>query len=83
MLLGALVRNQIIAAVAVLTWMLAVQQIVIPAFPAIGRWMPGGATNAHLQLGPAIDLQGRPLSKAEAGLVLPGYTPREFSSHFS
>lgn len=69
-----MVRNQIIAAVAVLVWMLAVEQIVIPAFPSIGRWMPGGATNALLQLGPAIDLEGKLLSVSEAGLVLFGYT---------
>ena len=71
---GALVRNQIAAAVGVLVWMLAVEQIVIPSFPAVGRWMPGGATNALLQLGPAISLEGKLLSASVGGLVLIGYT---------
>ena len=34
---GALVRNQIAAAVGVLIWMLAVERIVISALPAVGR----------------------------------------------
>ncbi len=71
---GALVRNQITAVVGVLVWMLAVEQIVIPSFPAVGRWMPGGATNALLQLGPAIGLDGKLLSASVGGLVLVGYT---------
>lgn len=71
---GALVRNQIAAVVGVLVWMLAVEQIAIPAFPALGRWMPGGATNALLQLGPAISLDGKLLSAPVGGLVLVGYT---------
>ena len=71
---GALVRNQIAAAVGVLVWMLAVEQTVIPAFPAIGRWMPGGAADALLQLGPELGLEGKLLSAPVGGLVLLGYT---------
>jgi ABC-2 type transport system permease protein len=71
---GALVRNQIAAVVGVLVWMLAVEQTVIAAFPAIGRWMPGGATNAFLQLGSALSLDGKLLSAPVGGLVLLGYT---------
>ena len=71
---GALVRNQIAAAVGVLVWMLAVEQIVISAFPAVGRWMPIGAAFALLQLGPAISLDGKLLSSSIGGLVLLGYT---------
>jgi len=71
--LGALVRNQIPVVVGVLVWMLAVVQLIPPAFPAIGRWMPGGATNAVLQLGPAIGLDGKLLSISAALLVLVGY----------
>jgi ABC-type transport system involved in multi-copper enzyme maturation permease subunit len=51
---GALVRNQIVAVVGVLVWMLAVEQIVISSFPAVGRWMPIGATFSLLQLGPGV-----------------------------
>ena len=72
--IGALVRNQIVAVVGVLVWMLAIEQIVIPAFPAVGRWMPGGATNALLHLGPLMSLDGKLLSASAGGLVLLGYT---------
>jgi hypothetical protein len=72
--IGALIRNQIAAVAGVLVWMLAVEQIIIPAFPAIGRWMPGGATDALLRLGPVLSLNGKLLSAPMAGLVLLGYT---------
>jgi hypothetical protein len=49
--IGVLVRNQIVAAVGVLVWMLAVEQIVITSYPSVGKWMPWGATNALLQIG--------------------------------
>ena len=71
---GALVRNQIAAVVGVLVWMTAVEYTVIPAFPAIGRWMPLGATSALFQLGPSMGLDGKLLSASVAGLVLAGYT---------
>ena len=72
--IGALVRNQIVAFVGVLVWMLFAEQLVPPAFPAVGRWMPGGAVNAVLQLGPSIGLDGKLLSAPAGGLVLAGYT---------
>ncbi len=72
--IGALVRNQIAAVVGVLVWMLAVEQIVISAFPTVGRWMPGGATSALLQLGPTISLDGELLSSSVGWLILLGYT---------
>lgn len=71
---GALVRNQIPAVVGVLVWLLPVEQVVLGALPTVGRWMPGGATNALLQMGPAIGLDGKLLSPAAGGLVLVGYT---------
>ncbi len=71
---GAVVRNQIAAAVGVLVWMLAVEQLVIEAFPAVGRWMPVGATYGLLQLGPALNLDGKLLSVSAGGLLLVGYT---------
>jgi ABC-2 type transport system permease protein len=72
--IGALVRNQIAAVVGVLVWMFTVEQIVIPAFPAVGHWMPWRAAAALLQLGPAITLDGNLLPAAVGGLVLAGYT---------
>jgi len=71
---GALIRNQITAVVGVLVWMLAVEQVVIPAFPEVGRWMPWGAASALLQLGPAISLEGQLMSASMGGLVLVAYT---------
>ena len=72
--IGVLVRNQIVAAVAVLVWMLAVEQIVVTSYPSVGKWMPWGATNALLQLGPEMNLEGKLLSLPEAELLLIGYT---------
>ena len=71
---GALVRNQIVAVVGVLVWMTAVEYTIIPAFPAIGRWMPLGVTSALFQLGPSMGLGGQLLPVSVAGLVLAGYT---------
>ena len=71
---GALVRNQVIAVVGTLVWMLVVEQIVIPAYPLDGRWMPGGATDAWLQLGTALHLEGRLLPAPLGGLLLLAYS---------
>ena len=70
---GALVRNQIVAVVGVLVWMLVVEQIIVPTYPVAGRWLPGGATDAWLQLGPALSLNGRLLPAPLGGLLLLGY----------
>jgi hypothetical protein len=72
--IGALVRNQIAAVVGVLVWMTAVEYTVLPAFPAVGRWIPLGATSALFQLGPSMGLDGKLLPATVAGLVLGGYT---------
>ena len=71
---GALVRNQIVAVVGVLVWMTAIEFTVIPVFPAVGRWLPLGATSALYHLGPSLGLDGKLLSASVAGLVLVGYT---------
>jgi ABC-2 type transport system permease protein len=70
---GALVRNQIITVVGVLVWMLVVEQIVIPAYPMAGRWLPAGATDAWLQLGSAINVHGL-LPAQLGGLMIITYT---------
>jgi ABC-type transport system involved in multi-copper enzyme maturation permease subunit len=70
---GALLRNQIVAVVAVLVWMLAAERLLIGALPAIGRWTPGGAASGLLQLGPTVTsetLLGPPVG----ALLLLGYT---------
>ena len=71
---GALVRNQIVAVVAVLVWMLAVEQIVIAGLPGDRTVDARGATYALLQLGPELGLEGKLLSAPVGGLVLLGYT---------
>lgn len=71
--IGTVVRHQIGAVVGVLVWMLAVEYVVIPAFPSPGRWLPGGASWAMLQLGPSSGVDGL-LSADTGGLVLAGYT---------
>jgi len=71
--IGALVRNQIAGVVGVLVWMLAVEQIVVPVLPAVGRWMPWGASSSLLQLGPSYGFDGELLSAQMGGLVLAGY----------
>jgi len=71
---GALVPNQIAAVVGVLIWMLAVEQMVIPLFPEVGRWMPFAAASSLMQLGPSYGFDDQLLSVAMGGLVLLGYT---------
>ena len=72
--LGALVRNQIVAVVAALFWMMLFEQVLIPEFPAFGQWLPYGAMSALLQLDEAWGLGGELLPAAVGGLVLAGYT---------
>ena len=71
--IGALVRNQITAVVAVLVWMLALEQLVITSYPEVGRWMPGATTFVLLQMGPSIDPDGKLLSVSVSGLLLAAY----------
>lgn len=49
--IGALVRNQIAAVVVALAWMFVIEQLLVALLPEVGRWTPGGATAAVLQLG--------------------------------
>lgn len=72
--LGALIPNQIAAIVGVLIWMLAVEQVVIPLVPEVGRWMPWGAATSVLQLGQSYGFDDVFLSVPMGGLLLVGYT---------
>ena len=71
--LGALIRNQIAAVAGALVWLLAIEGFVITLLPAIGRWMPGGATAGLLQEGRAATTHGALLPVWAGGLVLLGY----------
>jgi hypothetical protein len=72
--IGALVPNQIAAVVGVLIWMLAVEQMVIPLLPEVGRWMPFAAASSLMQLAPSYGFDDELLSIPMGGLVLVGYT---------
>jgi ABC-2 type transport system permease protein len=72
--IGALVRNQITAVVGVLVWMLVVEQILNISYPVVGRWMPGATSFVLLQMGPAMDPDGKLLSASASGLLLAAYT---------
>lgn len=72
--IGALLRNQITAVVAVLVWMLAIEQLVITSYPEVGRWMPGATTFVLLQMGPSIDPDGKLLPASAAAFLLAAYT---------
>ena len=55
---GALVRNQIAAIVITLAWMFVIEQLLVGLLPDVGKWTPGGATAAVLQVGD-LATQGR------------------------
>ena len=55
---GALVRNQIAAVVAALAWTFVVEQLLVAFLPEVGRWTPGGAASAVLQLGDLATTRG-------------------------
>lgn len=71
---GALLRNQIIAVVVALIWMLAVEHLLIEALPEVGKWTMGGATSALLQLDPVATTHASLLDAPIGGLLLIGYT---------
>ncbi len=72
--LGALFRNQVATVVAVLVWMLAVEYVLVPAWPVVGRWLPLGVITSLLQVGPSLGLDGTLLPTSVAALVLVVYT---------
>ncbi len=71
---GALVRNQIAAVVASLAWLFIAEQLLIGLLPSVGRWTPGGATAAVLQLGSSATTRGDLLSVWGGALLLAAYT---------
>lgn len=56
--LGALIRSQIAAIVIALIWVLLVEALVGLAFPAVAKWLPGGALNAALAISMRSDVSG-------------------------
>lgn len=70
---GALVRNQIAAVVAALAWTFVVEQLVVALWPEVGRWLPGGAATAVLQLGEVATTRGDLLPVWGGALLLVVY----------
>ena len=70
---GALVRNQIAAVVGALAYVFVVEQLVVALLPEVGRWLPGGATAAVLQLGETATTRGDLLPVWGGALVLVAY----------
>jgi ABC-2 type transport system permease protein len=68
---AALVRNQIAAVIGALSWIFVAEALLIALLPDVGRWTPGGATNAVLQLGEDATTRGELLPAwAGAGLLV-------------
>jgi hypothetical protein len=70
---GALVRNQIAAVVGALAWTFIVEQLLVALLPEVGRWTPGGASAAVLQLGDLATTQGDLLPVWAGALLLVAY----------
>lgn len=47
---GALVRNQIAAILGSLVWVMLIEALLVALLPEVGRWLPGGAASAMLQV---------------------------------
>jgi ABC-type transport system involved in multi-copper enzyme maturation permease subunit len=56
--LGSVITNQVAAIVAALLWVLLVEPLIGLAFPDVGRWLPGGALNAAMDVGLRADFTG-------------------------
>lgn len=56
--IGSLITNQVAAIVITLVWVLLVEALVSLVFPDVGRWLPGGALNAAMDIGLQADLTG-------------------------
>lgn len=70
---GALVRNQIAAVVGALAWIFIVEQLLVALLPEVGRWTPGGAASAVLQLGDLATTRGELLPVWGGALLLAAY----------
>jgi hypothetical protein len=70
---GALVRNQIAAVVGALAWTFIAEQLLVALLPDVGRWTPGGASSAVLQLGELATTRGELLSVWGGAALLVAY----------
>lgn len=70
---GALVRNQVAAVVGSLAYLFVVEQLLVLLLPEVGRWLPGGAVAAVLQLGALATTRGTLLPVWGGVLLLVAY----------
>jgi ABC-type transport system involved in multi-copper enzyme maturation permease subunit len=56
--LGSVITNQVAAIVTALLWVLLLEPLIGLAFPDVGRWLPGGALNAAMDVGLRADFAG-------------------------
>ena len=70
---GALVKNQIAAVVGALAFTFIAEQLLIALLPNVGKWTPGGASGAVLQLGELATTRGDLLPVWGGLLVLVAY----------
>lgn len=70
---GALVRNQIGAVIGALAWIFIAEQLLVALLPRVGRWTPGGASSAVLQLGDLATSRGDLLPVWGGALLLVTY----------
>jgi ABC-type transport system involved in multi-copper enzyme maturation permease subunit len=57
--LGALIKSQIAAIIIALVWVLLVEALVGLAFPAVSRWLPGGALQSVMDVSVTTDMSGQ------------------------
>jgi hypothetical protein len=70
---AALVRNQIAAIAGGVLWLVVIEQLLIALLPSVGKWLPGGATAAALQLGTVSTTRGELLPQPAAAAMLTAY----------
>ncbi len=70
---GALVRNQVGAVVGALAYTFVVETLLVALKPSVGRWLPGGASSALLQLGEDAGDRADLLSPLGGALLLVAY----------
>lgn len=68
--IGALVRNQVAAVTITLAWVFVAEQLLIALLPEVGKWTPGGATTAVLQLGDVAVVTDGDLLPVAGGVAL-------------
>lgn len=72
--LGGLIRSQVVAIVVAVVWVMLIEALVSALLPSVGKWLPGGALNAAMNVSLGGDLSPANLLAPWAGaLVLLGY----------